>query len=270
MSARLARYHKCGSWFGKICCCVAGEQAGRWGDPCLSCSAAGSKRVPEMAAIKVPVPVPPLPSCSRRLALLALAGVVGAWRHHRARPRLPQRCGRRLRLYGRRSAAAAAGAATAAATAAGRGVISRLFPSSLHAIPCMHRFVPGLQRPHVSTWRRCVWWLHEGGRGTCQLHALFCMADNRWGAVLAMCRLLGAATSKSRSSRSRRRRPRWGLSHPHMCVPVHARYHSRPHTCASTATAHHSCIAHCSTSFGVFCPRSAGCSHAPRAARPWL
>lgn len=33
MVGRLRRYHKCGKWFGKICCCVTGELGGvgRWG-----------------------------------------------------------------------------------------------------------------------------------------------------------------------------------------------------------------------------------------------
>ena len=28
MVARLRRYHKCGKWFGKICCCITGAGAG--------------------------------------------------------------------------------------------------------------------------------------------------------------------------------------------------------------------------------------------------
>lgn len=31
MAGRLERYHKCGKWFGPICCCITGGLRGAWG-----------------------------------------------------------------------------------------------------------------------------------------------------------------------------------------------------------------------------------------------
>jgi phosphatidylinositol glycan class A protein len=41
MVGRLRRYHKCGKWFGKICCCITGEQEPHCGRHACMRSVAG-------------------------------------------------------------------------------------------------------------------------------------------------------------------------------------------------------------------------------------
>ena len=51
MVARLRRYHKCGKWFGKICCCITGALAWGGGQPVLLGSLRVAAAIQRSAAV---------------------------------------------------------------------------------------------------------------------------------------------------------------------------------------------------------------------------